>query len=355
LRDGLKTRERSLIKMPHLLGRSKSKDIFFTVILSICSVVVALVVCELFLRIFMPLHLSGYIGAYQYDDELAAVPKKSLYFVKTKDYQEEFRTNHFGTVNFQEDFSQYEHLIFAIGDSYTQGTGLPSDASYPAQLDFLMNMKEGNYKQIYGIVNLGLAAYGPEQEFIALKRYVAQLGKPKAVLLLGCSNDYSDDMRFRSGAIFMNPIDGSPHYGPFLHAVMWFLYDLEIGKRVRLAIRDVWTKRNIDNPSKTDGNSSLTIKNVLPVYDRIKEYLDQNEMQLIVSWSTDGADYEELQKWAATNHILFADWRPAVNSVLSKVPELPTENNHSGGHHRVWVNNLIAQAYLDKIKKALSR
>jgi hypothetical protein len=51
-----------------------------------------------------------------------------------------------GTVNFQRDFKGYRS-VFASGDSYTQGTGLPADMSYPAQLDFELNVGPKGYEK----------------------------------------------------------------------------------------------------------------------------------------------------------------------------------------------------------------
>jgi hypothetical protein len=53
---------------------------------------------------------------------------------ETTDHQQEIRTNLLGTVNFEEDFHRYRYRVFALGDFFTQGTGLPSDCSYPFQL-----------------------------------------------------------------------------------------------------------------------------------------------------------------------------------------------------------------------------
>ena len=95
---------------------------------------VILVVClgltEVALRLFFPMHLTGgFIGDYQYDEELGYRLKQG-WFVQMTDYRQEAYVNSLGTVNFQRDFKGYQKLVFASGDSYTQGTGLPSDMSF---------------------------------------------------------------------------------------------------------------------------------------------------------------------------------------------------------------------------------
>ena len=50
-----------------------------------------------------------------------------------------------------------------------KGTGLPSDSSYPFQLSISLNTLNGFYKKDYAVVNLGLSAYGGEQNLLLIK------------------------------------------------------------------------------------------------------------------------------------------------------------------------------------------
>ena len=72
--------------------------------------------------------------------------------------------------------------------------------------------------------------------------------------------------------------------------------------------------------------------------------------KLIVSWmdNSDGS-YQWLKEYAEKNHIAFADWYPAMQSVRNGIPGLPLDNPHSGGHYRTWVNGQIARAYARQI------
>src|SRR5262249_22020078 len=125
---------------------------------------ITLVAAELALRIFAPVYTVGIQSAYQYDPELGYRLTPGVHSYQLTDHLEEIRTNAIGTVNFQEHFERYRTLVFAAGDSYTQGTGNSSDSSYPFQLDLLLNQDDhGLYGERYGIVNLGLAAFGTEQ------------------------------------------------------------------------------------------------------------------------------------------------------------------------------------------------
>ena len=131
------------------------------VLMIMFGTVVSLTVAELTLRLFAPLYHPGIWESYQYDQELGYRLRPGIHMFEAKDFQEEIRTNRLGTVNFQERFDGYGSLIFALGDSYTQGTGLPADVAYPFQLDLILNQDaKGQYAKRYGVVNLGLAAFG---------------------------------------------------------------------------------------------------------------------------------------------------------------------------------------------------
>jgi len=133
---------------------------------------------EIFLRLFNPLVLTGgYIGNYVYDKELGVRIKKG-YWTNTTDYRQEVYVNDIGTVNFEDNFNEYKNLIFALGDSYTQGTGLPSDSSYPFQLSLSLNTINGYYKKDYAFFNLGLSAYGGVQDLMTYQKYKKSLGTP---------------------------------------------------------------------------------------------------------------------------------------------------------------------------------
>ncbi|MBW2465875.1 MAG: hypothetical protein JRF02_01110 [Deltaproteobacteria bacterium] len=321
------------------------------------TIFLTFVCIEIALRVFAPIYHTGYIGVYQYDDEIGAVLKPNLHFFHTNDYQQEIRTNRLATVNFQENFQHYDYLIFALGDSYTQGTGLPSDASYPFQLDMLLNLHE-KYSSEYGIVNLGLAAFGGKQAILSLMRYKDRLGKPDFILYLGASNDYMDDLKFTQGYKHRNLVDGSPYWGILLRPLRWLRNDLEIGKRLffivdKSRLARIKKKASLEkNTPKTQTSTISIAEKQQQIFSKLLKLSKEMDAVLIVSWanpSTDYASYAYLKKWAARNDLLFADWYPLVNSVKKSVPDLPLKNSHSGGHHRTWINHIIARSFADLI------
>jgi hypothetical protein len=330
--------------------------------LAVVAVALALVVVaiEALLRTFAPLHLAGVIGAYQYDPELGTRLKPGIHFLRTTDHQQEVYTNRQGTVNFQDSFQGYRRLVFALGDSYTQGTGLPSDAAYPFQLDLLLNLREGTYVPRYGVVNLGIAALGLEQSILALRRYAKTVGRPGHVLFLGCSNDYEDDQLFEAGYRHAHLVDGNPRFGRALRPLQWLGIETEVGKRAKLAAE------RLRRPSAVGGAvaggaggpaapAALSVAQLQASrLERLHDEVKGLGATLVVSWTdspgADRASYDWLKGWAQRRQVAFADWHPLVASVLEHVPRAPITNPHSGGHYRAWVNQMIARAFAEQIR-----
>ena len=186
------------------------------ILLSFGVLILCLVAAETVLSVFFPIHLTAYIKAYQYDEQMGVRLKENIHYFNTTDYQQEVRTNKLGSVNFQESFQDYPVLVYAIGDSYTQGTGLPSDASYPFQLDLLLNMQNGSYRPRFGVINLGLAAFGSKQSLLSLQIFSEKFGRPDYVLYLAAFNDLRDDVLFDNGYRHKQMVDGNPRYGLLL-------------------------------------------------------------------------------------------------------------------------------------------
>jgi hypothetical protein len=330
--------------------------VVLTILTGTGILVMCLALIELALRLFSPMYLTGgYIGDYIYDEGLGYRLKQGR-FVQMTDYRQEAYVNALGTVNFQRDFEGYQKLVFASGDSYTQGTGLPPDMSYPAQLDFELNVGSNGYEKRFGIVNLGLAAFGGEQSLIAIIRYIELIGIPGYILYLGCSNDEEDDQMFRSGYKHRAMVDGNPRYGAFVGLLQALTHRTEIGKRLNY-IRGRLARKE---ESAAGGDNRAPGRPVAEMQEqvllRLKAIADEHGSVLVVGWANDPentydpASYKWLKQWAERQNVLFADWYPTVASVKRSIPDLPQSNDHSGGHYRGWVNRLIARTFAETIR-----
>ena len=336
------------------LEEDRRPSVLFKVTAIAISILISLIAIELILRLFFPVYQTSILAAYEYDEELGTRLRPGVHLFKTTDFQEEVRVNQLGTVNFQEDFSRYESLVFAAGDSFTQGTGLPSDMSYPAQLDMKLNQNdEGLYTNKYGVVNLGLAAFGGEQSLIALRRYASKIKPPNYILYLGCDNDYEDDVLFKSGYRHKHIVQGSPQWGSLVRPMQWLTNDLQLGLRLKLAVSQLRrSKLSADDANAAQAETASVAELELPVLEKLAAFAKENNAVLIVSWSETGRSYDWLKQWSDANAVAFADWGPNVDSVKSSIPALPIDNQHSGAHHRGWVNGIIADEYARKITGA---
>jgi hypothetical protein len=317
-------------------------------VLAVATVAIALILSEIFLRIFRPIYLIDNAKAYEYDLELGLRHRSGIHLFRTTDYQEEIKVNQLGTVNFQETFSRYKSLIFAIGDSFTQGIGVAADMSYPGQLDLVLNQNEqGFYSGQYGVVNLGVSGYGGEQNLLTLNRWSTLIRSPDIILYMGCDNDFEDDQLFKNGDRHRQLVANNPSWGWMVKPMNWLTNDLQVGLRIKLLLRQ-WTLTENEEINHQQTVAELESQ----VLNRFVRYANEHGSALIVSWSTPGYSYQWLKSWSSSHGIAFADWVPKVESVRSFIPMLPMDNQHSGRHHRGWVNRLIAEEYARQIRLA---
>jgi hypothetical protein len=324
-------------------------------LLSLAGLLLGLTVAELLLRGLAPVHFADNFATYCYDPETAYRLKSSLELREITDYQQEYFTNRLGTLNYQENFRDYRILIFALGDSFTQGVGVPGDAGYPFQLDLLLNLKGNGYRPDYAVVNLGVAGYGGEQSLRRLKEYRKMIGNPRYLLFLGNETDYADDQEFRSGKLHRKLVAGNSNFHPWaLRLRQWFNFESEAGKRINLLRRSLNQSRNPGGPPSQDPPVSYAELQE-PFWRKLGEAAEEMNATLIIGWVPvlwslePDKDYGWLKQFAAQNHLAFADWLPEVRSVMRSLPKLPAVNHHSAGHYRTWVNGAIARAYAKHI------
>lgn len=318
---------------------------------------VTAILVEVLLRLLAPMHVTGGdVSNFQYDEDLG-YRLKSGYFSNVTDFKQEVFVNQLGTVNFVDDFSGYGQIIFALGDSYTQGSGLPMDSSYPMQLDLLLNTPSGRYEPDYLVANLGLAGYGGDQIVIVYERFREVIGQPDVILYLGCSNDRDDDQRFRNGYRHRHLVDGSPHWGIFQKPLVWLVHGTEIGKRFNYLRGRLATRGSKEaSPAEDQSIAAPIAESQRASIEKLHRETIATDTLLIVGWANgpddtaDPGSYEWLKQWADENQVAFADWYPAVESVQRSLPALPATNDHSSGHHRSWVNAIIARAFARHIR-----
>lgn len=313
------------------------------------SVLFAMLLVEWAIRQFAPLYLADIPASLEYDKELGYRLRQNIQLFRTTDYQQETKTNPLGTSNFQESFEGYQRLVFAIGDSTTEGIGVPADASYPFQLDLDLNTDaNGMYQKRYGIVNLGVEGYGALQEITVLERSAAKIGKPSIILYMGCDNDYEDDLLLQSGYRASSLVPGNPRWGIWEPMLQWLTNDVQLGLRAKILL-GVVRRQHLSGTSELSDKRHSTAELEAPRVDRFAADASKYGSLLVVTWSNPGQSYDWLKIWAQRKGIAFADWQPKAKSLREVMPALSMENQHSGDHYRTWVNRMIADEFARQI------
>jgi lysophospholipase L1-like esterase len=85
------------------------------------------------------------------------------------------------------------YRIVCVGDSTTHGASCPWDKAWPFQLEALLNADPAwsAAHSLTEVVNLGVPAYGTDQELVALEKYGLAF-HPDLVILHLCVNDFAD-------------------------------------------------------------------------------------------------------------------------------------------------------------------
>ncbi|MFT4687952.1 MAG: lysophospholipase L1-like esterase [Limisphaerales bacterium] len=307
---------------------------------------------EVVLKTWFPNDRADSAQVYRYDEVLGVCPKVNLRFSDSTDHYREMFSNAKGTMNLRESFADYEHLVFAIGDSYTQGTGVGFDTSYPFQLDLRLNLDTNGYRKHYGVVNLGLAAYGTRQAVLTAKRFAGDMGDPDYLLYLAAPNDVADDRLFSSGYRHRHRVEGNPNHLIPASWVHW-ISKTELGfrlKRVIFTLRIQSAKAPTGNDQTPELASPSWAELQSEHLSELKRLAGELDAMLIVGFAATGSDYDSLRRWALEENVRFADWLPRVESVLAENPELPIRNTHSGGHFRPWVYRQMAEAFARSIE-----
>ena len=324
------------------------------IILLIVTISIVLAIAELLLRWFAPIEPVDVASMYQYDAQTAFALRPNLRIYETTDFQKEIISDSLGTADFKENLDRKRPMVFAVGDSYTEGCGIPADMAYPFQLDMILNRDSvGYYSPRYTVVNLGVFGYGGEQSLLRLEEYAQKLGKPADVLYLGYDNDYADDEAFLSGIRHHNIIAGSPYWPAWLVGPLQSVrQNSQVVKRIWLAYHKLRGDFHEDLVDRTKADTTHPVaEQEKGVLNRLAAACEEMHARLIVAWMGPSPSYGWMERWAAKKNIAFVDWLPKMYSMQAAKPDLPMGNHHSGGHVRGWVNRVLAEEFARTILK----
>ena len=322
--------------------------------LFIITLTTTILMAEVILQIFFPIRYADITSSYEYSTTLGYKFKKGIFNTESTDYFKEDITNNFGTIGIEEDYSNYNKIIYTLGDSFTKGTGVLLDSSYPFYLSLCLNQLTDtviSFEKSYGILNLGTPGYGLKQSLIRLEETKNISNSPDIICFLGSENDHSDDILFQSGYKHKHIVDKNPYWEKWYKKPILLILKTQLGLRLKFLISLLRQNRVLDR--KENLNNSPNIEKMLGDIEKLIKIARSNNTRLILSWSdANSKSYSWLKSYCAFNKIPFADWKRIVKKYKSKFSILNENNTHSGGHKRPWVNYMIALAFFEEIKKA---
>ncbi|MCD6288772.1 MAG: hypothetical protein J7M12_06615 [Candidatus Hydrogenedentes bacterium] len=179
-------------------GRTIVQTVTSVAIKDILLVCVAVTFClatlELGVRIFYPQTYVRPTGLY--------IPNKKRIFDLAPNFHGDYRSNGFD-VDFTTNSEGLKNAevkpktsdtfrVLCVGDSFTMGHGLPTDQSYPQQLEQIL--RRDHPKSHISVINFGVGGYGPWQELSKMRDDGFRLEPDMVVLQLFPENDVCDEL-----------------------------------------------------------------------------------------------------------------------------------------------------------------
>lgn len=177
------------------------KACLFPAIMIFISLLLALILAESGIRLFYPqpdpIHWVENDATYGY-----RVKKNffQLYRYPRLGYSIEVKTNSLGLRDREFEPSTFTDSdltrILLVGDSFTFGHGLNTDALFGAQLEHILKEREHQVMTI----NTGVGGWGTIQQTHFAENHF-ELFKPDFIVLTFCGNDPHDDLKFKNGLV----------------------------------------------------------------------------------------------------------------------------------------------------------
>ena len=177
--------------------KNKKRNFLANLMLLALSVIILLILLEVFVRIFnIAPDYGATKGMYQKDDLLdySMTPDFKGRFTR-QEFSADVSTNSFGLRDVQySEKKPNDYRILALGDSFTWGAyGTELNQTFAKILEKKLNERHG--KLNYQVINAGVPGYGTDQELAYLENKGSEL-KPDLVLLnFFVGNDFRDNMQ----------------------------------------------------------------------------------------------------------------------------------------------------------------
>ncbi len=153
--------------------------------LSIFSTVIAVGLCEVFLRLLLP-QVSDHAEMFEYDPDLGwrFVANKAGQIVYPGEIKNTIRTNALG---FRDEEPKHGEIkkILVLGDSFVSNISVGDD-------EVFTKIMEGSLGD-FDVLNFGVNGYGQVQEYLLMEKWLDRIQPNVIVLIICLQNDFTDN------------------------------------------------------------------------------------------------------------------------------------------------------------------
>lgn len=175
--------------------RQRFKELCLNVVVMLFGVLISLLVAELLSRIFVPTYLvkPHPKGLYVNDPDLGYVLAKNFYARhQHSDYNATIHTNSDGFRGGEIEAKGLDTFrILVLGDSIAWGYGVEFEASFPRQLEKILNE---NLDTDFEVINAAVPGYGTDQELDLLKKFGLDCQPDLIIVGMFVENDVYDNL-----------------------------------------------------------------------------------------------------------------------------------------------------------------
>ena len=171
----------------------RTKKIVHSSITIFLVLIITHILGEIIVRIVAPQPLNP--SLYRYDNTFSFSLGKNFHgSSKNIDYSVKLFTNELGyRMDREWSNDNLNHKILVLGDSYTFGTGVEFDETYPTRL--LSKLSYANIIKKDDLLNTGIPAWGTSQELLMLQK-ILNVNTPRLVILQICENDFDNNVQY---------------------------------------------------------------------------------------------------------------------------------------------------------------
>ena len=176
------------------------KPIFYNSLLSFGSVVFAVLLAEIFIRIFVPQDLIVPMPALADKELIYRLPANTKSYLKgTAVRWFHLETNSLGLRDSEHDFKKKPgtYRVLLLGDSMSMAEGVELEETYIKQFDKLANRFSRD--EDIETINMAIRGYGNDQEVVLFERIGQKFHPDLVILAFYEGNDFADNRR---GGIF---------------------------------------------------------------------------------------------------------------------------------------------------------